>query len=213
MTNPKVTAKRLGASTDGTTIELSAFGASRVLTTPAHHPELEAMLVRACDQASSLDDAIDRWRAAVETFTPRIPTRSPQAQVIVDQTADPDGDYVVAWGRALAPLHTPETTTVMVCGGVRVDKASDYDTLGSLAAALIRLRLGLFIGVGPGAKPLATQVGLEGSWDGESVWADTPAQAYDYLCDQVQVSAVVVVVGLDQATRDDLFHRWGVVTL
>jgi hypothetical protein len=211
MTKPETRVKRVGVTEGGTTLELSAFGGTRTLTTVAHHPGLEEMLLRAVDEAGSIDEAVDRWLAEVTEYTPRIPVHAPQARVIVDTTVTPDGDYLVAWGRALAPLLTPQTSTIMICGGVNVDPASDYDTLGSLAAALIRLRLGLFIGVGQRAKPLATQVGLEGSWDGESVWAETPTQAYDYLCDQVRPSDVAVVVGLDQASRDDLFSRWGVV--
>jgi hypothetical protein len=199
-------------SPEGTTLELSAFGLTRTLTTPAYHPRLEAMLVLACDEAKTVDEASDRWADAARAYTPIIPDNDPRARIIVDATREPDGDHLVAWGRAVAPLLTPDCQTVMVCGGVSVDPGSDYDTLGSLAAALIRLRLGLFIGVGHGAKALATQVGLEGSWDGESVWADTPSEAYDYLCDQVRASDVVVVVGLDTASRDDLFRRWGVVT-
>jgi UDP-N-acetylmuramoyl-tripeptide--D-alanyl-D-alanine ligase len=203
---------RIDVSATGTILEMSAFGEIRTVSTPGFHPGLEAMLVRACNESTTAQEAVVLWQAEAEAYAPLSPRHAPQASVILDTRVEPDGDYLVAWARALAPLLSPGCATVMVCGGVRVDPASDYDTLGSLAAALIRLRLGLFIGVGQAAKALATQVGLEGSWDGESVWADTPTQAYDYLCDQVRQSDVVVVVGLPADTRDELFSRWGVVT-
>ena len=67
----------------------------------------------------------------------------------------------------------------------------------------------MFVGVGRLAKALATQVGLEGSWDGESVWAEDGSGAYDYLCDSVGTSDTVALVGLPEDSRGVLLRRLG----
>lgn len=205
--HPHATVRDL--SPDGMNVTVSAFGETRDVYTPALHPRVEELFVESCQQATTLDQALGVWREKMDDFVCMRPTRRPRASVVVDETGDIRGDDLVAWGRLLAKLHTPECKTVMVCGAVTVDPTSDYDTLGALAAALIRQRLGFFIGVGQPAKPIATQVGLEGSWDGESVHAEDPARAYDYLCDQVRETDVVVVIGLDPDHLSDLMARWG----
>jgi hypothetical protein len=198
-----------GMSPEGMTLTVFAFGETRDISTAALHPLAEQFFIELCDSEENCDGAIAAWEKKMAPYATTRPSDHPQATVVVDDSVGVSGDDLVAWGRLLAKLQTPECKTVMVCGGVDVDPASDYDTLGALAAALIRQRLGQFIGVGQRAKAIATQVGLEGSWDGESVWAETPARAYDYLCDQVHESDVVVVVGLEPASLADLMSRWG----
>jgi hypothetical protein len=209
MSNESPTATIVDASPEGMTVRVHAFGETRDVHTPALHPRADQVFVDSCAGQNSLEDALGAWSEKLEPFVSMRPSGKPHASVVVDMSARVVGDDLVAWGRILARLLTPECKTVMVCGGVEVDQASDYDTLGALGAALIRQRLGLFIGVGQAAKPIATQVGLEGSWDGESVWAETPTRAYDYLCDQVQESDVVVVIGLQPADLLDLMAQWG----
>ncbi len=211
MESDSFTASTTGVSAGGMTLAVNAFGETRDIHTVALHPQAEQFFVDSCHSANTWDEALVTWEKKMEPFKPQPLSGAPAATVVVDQSGEVSGDDLVAWGRLLARLQTPECKAVMVCGGVVVDPASDYDTLGALAAALIRQRLGLFIGVGLGAKPVATQVGLEGSWDGESVWADTPTRAYDYLCDQVHESDVVVVISLQPAALSDLMAQWGEV--
>lgn len=203
------TATVSGISPEGMTLTVRAFGATRDVHTPALHPHAEQLFVASCDGHNDFDGAVSAWAEIMDPYVTMRPSGQPHASVVVDESHQVSGDDLVAWGRLLARLQTPACKTVMVCGGVAVDPASDYDTLGALAAALIRQRLGQFIGVGQAAKPIATQVGLEGSWDGESVWAETPTRAYDYLCDEVHESDVVVVIGLEPADLADLMNRWG----
>ena len=209
MSGESPTATVTGLSPEGMTLSVSAYGDTRTVHTPALHPLAEQFFVDSCEAAANLDGALVVWAEKMEPFVAMRPTRPPSASVVVDESSQVVGDDVVAWGRLLAKLQTPKCRTVMVCGQVTVDPTSDYDTLGALGAALIRQRLGLFIGLGQAAKPIATQVGLEGSWDGESVWAETPNRAYDYLCDQVRQSDVVVVIGLQPADLSELIACWG----
>jgi hypothetical protein len=198
-----------GMSPEGLSLTVRAFGQTRDIHTPSLHPRAEQFFVDSCNEHGTFDEAVRAWEEKMEPYVSMRPSGHPAASVVVDESGRVSGDELVAWGRLLAKLQTPECKTVMVCGGAEVDPTSDYDTLGALAAALIRQRLGLFIGVGQAAKPIATQVELEGSWDGESVWAETPTRAYDYLCDQVHQSDVVVVVGLLPPDLDDLMAQWG----
>jgi UDP-N-acetylmuramoyl-tripeptide--D-alanyl-D-alanine ligase len=197
---------------EGTTMTVNRDGEPFTFFAPAVHPNLEGLLVRRLQSVDDAEEAASLWRADAEAFVVTRPLGNPRATLLVDPEVNPTGDHLVAWGRQLARLRSGNTSTVMVCGGVSIDQDSDYDTLGGLAAALIRLRLGLFIGVAQRAKALATQVGMEGSWDGESVWAEDESRAYDYLCDQVRESDVVVLVGLDPQERSRLIQRWGGVS-
>ena len=197
---------------DGTEITVTRDGELLTFFAPAVHPSLEGLLVERLQSVDDVDEASSRWREDAEAFLLTRPPGNPRATLLIDPEVNPNGDHLVAWGRQLARLRNGDTSTVMVCGGVAIDPESDYDTLGGLAAALIRLRLGLFIGVAKRAKALAAQVGMEGSWDGESVWAEDESRAYDYLCDQVRESDVVVLVGLDPRERSRLIERWGGVS-
>ena len=194
----------------GTRCEVTGPDGTVVFDTPAISPLVGPLLELALGQSAGLDDAASAWRESVSGFHPTPGNSGAGPWVIVDERPRVTGDDVVAWGRTLARLLDTDRQTVMVCGGVSIDPQSDYDTLGALAASLIRLRLSLFIGVGVQAKALAAQVGMEGSWDGESRWAKDPAEAYDYLCAETQGDDVVVLVGLDPETLHTLSVLLGV---
>lgn len=207
---PRVTVTEV--SVEGTRLELSDDEGVMRLETPAISPMVEGALREALESFSSRENALAAWRESVAAFHPLIAHEGSGPRVISDNRPIPSGDDIVAWGRILAQLVGEGRKTVMVCGGVTIDPESDYDTLGALAASLIRLRLGLFIGVGHTAKALATQVGMEGSWDGESRWAEGVAEAYDYLCAETKQDDVVLLVGLDPAAHSTLTDLLGVVS-
>jgi UDP-N-acetylmuramoyl-tripeptide--D-alanyl-D-alanine ligase len=199
MTEPDCRAHVVDVSGSGTILEVSAWGDTRRVETPAIHPQLADALVEACGVAASLDDALAAWNKSVEQFVPQSLSALGGVRAVVDAASEVSADQVLAWARLLARVIEPDQTSVIVCGNVTVSPDSDYNTLGSAAAAVIRLRLGLFIGVGTPVKAFATQVGLEGSWDGESVWVETPTQAYDYLVGQLTEGDIVVVTGLGES--------------
>jgi hypothetical protein len=49
---------------------------------------------------------------------------------------------------------------------------------------------------GLSTKALSTQVGLEGSWDGESLWLESPADAYDYLRGWPNGDDLIAIIGV-----------------
>jgi UDP-N-acetylmuramoyl-tripeptide--D-alanyl-D-alanine ligase len=196
-------------SREGTELVATVAGTERQLSTPGLHPLLAQMVSEelAAKREITDDDLLRSVRRADAFRLQRLPGLDGR---LIDAGSDsPTGDTLVGWGKLLARVADPAGKTVLVCGGVNLQPDSDYDTLGGLAASLIRLRVGLFIGVGRAVKALATQVGLEGSWDGESVWAEDGSGAYDYLCDGVGPSDIVALVGLSEDHRGELFGRLG----
>ena len=199
-----------GVETFGTTLSLSGPDSSLTVHTAAVHPQLAQKLSEAL-ATTGVEEAVSTWRAGADRFRVRLASGGDGPAIVVDDTDQVTGDHLVGWGRTLAGLLHPDRRTVLVCGSVTVEPDSDYDTLGALAASVIRFRVSLFVGVGSEAKALATQVGMEGSWDGESQWAPGVDQAYDYLCANLLPGDFVVLLGLDQHSVSILLDRWGVV--
>lgn len=99
----------------------------------------------------------------------------------VDHNPSPHGDDLVRVLK-LATSACRDTGRVLVIAGlIAVGPEDDYDSLPALGAAMIRLRVDQWLGLGVEGKALATQVGLEGSWAGESLWMEHAADAYDYM--------------------------------
>lgn len=137
--------------------------------------------------------------------------RSPQWQrfdsptgetILVDRREGISGDQLIDAVKALRAEHSL-ARLLLVSGGVALRPDDDYDGLGALAAAIIRLRVDQWLGVGLSVKALSTQVGLEGSWDGESLWLEAPSDAYDYLRAWPNSDDVVAIVGVhDPSIRE-----------
>jgi len=99
----------------------------------------------------------------------------------IDHNPSPHGDDLVRVLK-LATAACRDTGRVLVIAGlIAVAAEDDYDSLPALGAAMIRLRVDQWLGLGVEGKALATQVGLEGSWAGESLWMEHAADAYDYM--------------------------------
>ena len=128
------------------------------------------------------------------------------ARVVVDSSESPRGDELI---RRLKTIRSDveHSRMLVVSAGVTISPADDYDSLGALAAAVIRLRIDQFVGVGTAAKALATQVGLEGSWDGESLWLESVEDAYDYLRVWPQKGDLSVLSGYPEAIIHELVSR------
>lgn len=196
-------------SRKGTELVVSVAGTDRQLFTAGLHP-LMAQLVSEglLGNKDVTDPELARSARRADAF--RFQRLTGLNGSLIDAGSDvPNGDTLVGWAKLLARVADPVGKTVLVCGGVNLEADSDYDSLGGLAASLVRLRVGLFVGVGGSAKALATQVGLEGSWDGESVWAPDGYGAYDYLCNSVGQSDIVALVGLSEDHRGVLVGRLG----
>lgn len=99
--------------------------------------------------------------------------------------------------------------SIAVVGGLTVpdggDAVGEHDRIGRLA---VRLGIGLFVAVGPGARHLQAGAALEGSWNGESVIVADEHAAYDLLHEQLRSDDVVLVTppltGLVARLRESL---------
>lgn len=117
----------------------------------------------------------------------------------LDWTESPQADDLVAKVKQASAVVREGGRLLVVSGLVAIGPDDDYDSLPALGAAMIRLRVDQWLGVGVEAKALATQVGLEGSWDGESLWIEQAQKAYDYIREWPQSNDVVLIIG----------HRFG----
>ncbi|MGX7680409.1 UDP-N-acetylmuramoyl-tripeptide--D-alanyl-D-alanine ligase [Jatrophihabitans sp. DSM 45814] len=72
------------------------------------------------------------------------------------------------------------------------DSAAEHDSLGRLA---VRYDIGKVIAVGEPARPIAHGAALEGSWDGESEWVATTAEATLRLSEVLRAGDVLLVKG------------------
>jgi UDP-N-acetylmuramoyl-tripeptide--D-alanyl-D-alanine ligase len=57
----------------------------------------------------------------------------------------------------------------------------------------VRLNIRKLVVVGYGARHIHNAAGLEGSWDGESIYVETPEQAYDLLRETIGAGDIVLV--------------------
>lgn len=128
------------------------------------------------------------------------------ARIAIDTSESPRGDELIMRLKSIRSEVEPSRMLV-VSAGVTIAPSDDYDSLGALAAAVIRLRIDQFVGVGIAAKALATQVGLEGSWDGESLWLESVQDAYDYLRVWPQEGDLIVISGYPEPIIDELVAR------
>jgi len=117
----------------------------------------------------------------------------------LDWTESPQADDFVAQVKQASAVVRDTGRLLVVAGLVAIGPDDDYDSLPALGAAMIRLRVDQWLGVGMEAKALATQVGLEGSWDGESLWLEDAATAYDYIRVWPDENDLVLITG----------HRFG----
>lgn len=209
MTAPDSLVRVTEVSREGTELVVTVDGTDRQLFTPGLHPLIAQLVSDDLGVKKDVTDS-DLAKSVLRADAFRLQRLSGLNGSLIDAGSDvPNGDTLVGWAKLLARVADPAGKTVLVCGGVHFEADSDYDSLGGLAASLVRLRVGLFVGVGGLAKALATQVGLEGSWDGESVWAEDGSGAYDYLCNSVGDSDIVALVGLSQDDRGELLGRLG----
>ncbi|MEX1077512.1 MAG: Mur ligase family protein [Homoserinimonas sp.] len=84
------------------------------------------------------------------------------------------------------------------------DARAAHDRIGRL---IVRLNVKKLVVVGHGARHIHNAAGLEGSWDGESVLVETPAEAYDFLREELRQQDVVLVKSSEEAGLDALADR------
>ena len=143
----------------------------------------------------------ERWR--MELLLP------PSGAIIINDAYNASPDSMAAALKTLAQVRGPEDRTIAVLGEMaELGEYSDeeHDRIGRL---VVRLNIRKLIVVGHGARHIHNAAGLEGSWDGESVYVSSPDEAYDLLREDVGAGDIVLVKSSKSANLRFLGDRLG----
>lgn len=170
---------------------LAALGAAREFGIPAE---------RAIAAIETVPMA-ERWR--MQLLEPG------DGVTVVNDAYNASPDSTAAALKTLVQITPPEGRSVAVLGemaelGEYADE--EHDRVGLLA---VRLNIGQLVVVGERAKRIHAAAGLQGSWDGESVFVPDPEAAYAFLRGFLQPGDVVLVKSSKSAGLRFLGDRLG----
>jgi len=146
----------------------------------------------------------ERWRMEL--------LRPPSGAIIINDAYNASPDSMAAALKTLAQVRGPLDRTIAVLGEMaELGEYSDeeHDRIGRL---VVRLNIRKLIVVGHGARHIHNAAGLEGSWDGESVYVATSDEAYDLLREDVGAGDIVLVKSSKSANLRFLGDRLGGVS-
>ncbi|MBX3116039.1 MAG: UDP-N-acetylmuramoyl-tripeptide--D-alanyl-D-alanine ligase [Cryobacterium sp.] len=191
-------AENLSASFEGTdfdfvTGELRLRSSLRIL---GEHMVMNALATVAATTALGIEPVValaalsemnlaERWRMQI--------LEGPNGSVIINDAYNASPDSMAAALKTLAELTRGKARSFAVLGEMAElgdFSFEEHDRLGRLA---VRLNIDQLIVVGLGAKPIHVAAGLEGSWNGESIFVETPREAYDQLRGELLPGDVVLV--------------------
>jgi UDP-N-acetylmuramoyl-tripeptide--D-alanyl-D-alanine ligase len=146
----------------------------------------------------------ERWR--MELLLP------PSGAIIINDAYNASPDSMAAALKTLAQVRGPADRTIAVLGEMaELGEYSDeeHDRIGRL---VVRLNIRKLIVVGHRARHIHNAAGLEGSWDGESVYVESADEAYDLLRDDVGAGDIVLVKSSKSANLRFLGDKLGGVS-
>jgi len=112
---------------------------------------------------------------------------------VINDAYNASPDSTAAALKTLAQIREPGQRTVAVLGEMAELGEYSRDEHDRLGRLVVRLNIGKLVVVGEGARHIHAAAGLEGSWDGESVFVPDLDAAYDLLRDQLRAGDVVLV--------------------
>jgi len=128
---------------------------------------------------------------------------------VINDAYNASPDSTAAALKTLAQILEPGQRSVAVLGEMAElgeYAQEEHDRIGRL---IVRLNIGKLVVVGERARHIHYAAGLEGSWDGESVFVDDVAAAYDLLREQLRPGDVVLVKSSKSAGLRFLGDRLG----
>lgn len=143
----------------------------------------------------SLRDSIESQR--LDTKFNNLPRAKNLAEdLILVDASDRNGVFdAVDLAKSMSSLSRGTRRFLVVSGSLEPSNDSDYNSLGSFGALMVRLNVAYFICVGLASRPLYLSVGLEGSWDGESRFSKNAMAAYDDLRARIEPGDAILVIG------------------
>jgi UDP-N-acetylmuramoyl-tripeptide--D-alanyl-D-alanine ligase len=128
---------------------------------------------------------------------------------IINDAYNASPDSMAAALKTLAQIAQPGERTVAVLGAMSElgeFSGDEHDRIGLLA---VRLNIGQVVVVGPAARRMHISTINEGSWDGESLYVDTPDEAFDLLSRSLKPGDIVLVKSSNSAGLRFLGDRLG----
>ena len=128
---------------------------------------------------------------------------------VINDAYNASPDSTAAALKTLAQILEPGQRSVAVLGEMAElgeYAQEEHDRLGRL---VVRLNIGKLVVVGDGARLIHAAAGLEGSWDGESVFVRDLDAAYDLLRGELRDGDVVLVKSSKSAGLRFLGDRLG----
>ena len=146
----------------------------------------------------------ERWR--MELLEPG------DGVTVINDAYNASPDSMAAALKTLAQIITPGQRSIAVLGEMAElgEYAQDeHDRIGRL---VVRLNIGQLVVIGERARHIHAAAGLEGSWDGESVFFADPDGAYAFLRGELRPGDVVLVKSSKSAGLRFLGDKLGGVT-
>ncbi len=155
------------------------------------------------DIVSALEsvERAERWRMEV--------MGGARGVTIINDAYNASPDSMAAALKTLAQIAEPGERTVAVLGEMSElgeFSGEEHDRIGLLA---VRLNIGQLVIIGPAARRMHISTINEGSWDGESLYFDTPDEAYDHLASALKPGDTVLVKSSNSAGLRFLGDRLG----
>jgi UDP-N-acetylmuramoyl-tripeptide--D-alanyl-D-alanine ligase len=210
------TADDIEAGARGTTFDLVLPGGERrsvAFQVLGEHHVGNAMAAAATASALGVDpDTIvagleavvraERWRMEVLATDPVL---------VINDAYNASPDAMAAALKALIQIAPGRSVAVLGAMSELGESAGEeHDRVGLL---VVRLNIGQLVVVGPEAKRIHLAATAQGSWDGESIYAETIDEAEALLADLVQDGDTVLVKSSNAAglrfLGDRLGARWG----
>ncbi|HEY2558030.1 MAG TPA: UDP-N-acetylmuramoyl-tripeptide--D-alanyl-D-alanine ligase [Diaminobutyricibacter sp.] len=155
------------------------------------------------DVVSALESVqrAERWRMEVMGGS--------RGVTVINDAYNASPDSMAAALKTLAQIAGPGERTVAVLGEMSElgeFSGEEHDRIGLLA---VRLNIGQLVVVGPAARRMHISTINEGSWDGESLYFDTPDEAFDHLASALKPGDTVLVKSSNSAGLRFLGDRLG----
>ncbi|MEO6115648.1 MAG: UDP-N-acetylmuramoyl-tripeptide--D-alanyl-D-alanine ligase [Pseudolysinimonas sp.] len=194
----EVRAENVRATASGTRFTLIVDGSSHEVSLRILGEHHVSNALAALAVARELGVPIDRAIAAIEAVPRaerwRMELLQPGGGItVINDAYNASPDSTAAALKTLAQILEPGQRSVAVLGEMAELGEYSRDEHDRLGRLVVRLNIGKLVVVGEGARHIHSAAGLEGSWDGESVFVADLDAAYDLLREELRAGDVVLV--------------------
>ena len=184
-------------------VEFRVLGEHHVTNALAAAAAADALGVPIDTIVSALEsiERAERWRMEI--------LGGHRGVTVINDAYNASPDSMAAALKTLAQIAAPEQRTIAVLGEMSElgEFAEDeHDRVGLLA---VRLNIDQLVVVGRAARRLHLQAIAQGSWDGESVFVETPDDAFELLRQNLRAGDLVLVKSSNSAGLRFLGDRLG----